>query len=109
MARYAPPGGSIVRGWTVRLEPAPEQAARFRRDCGARRFAYNWAVTEITDAFARGRETGEHDGDVWSRYSLRKRWNRAKAEVAPWWAECSKEAYSTGIADAVSALKNWRL
>jgi putative transposase len=82
--------------------------ARFRRDCGARRFAYNWAVTEISQAFARGRETGEHDPVVWSAWSLRKRWNSVKAEAAPWWSENSKEAYATGIADAVTALKNWQ-
>lgn len=98
----------VVKGWVVRLEPSPEQAARFRRDCGARRFAYNWAVTEIGQAFDHGRETGEHDPAVWSAYALRKRWNQAKAGVAPWWAECSKEAYATGIADAVAALKNWQ-
>ena len=23
----------------------------------------------------------------WSYYSMRKEWNKAKAEVAPWWAE----------------------
>jgi putative transposase len=107
VARYAAPAGVIVKGWVVQLEPSPEQAARFRRDCGARRFAYNWAVTEIGQAFQRGRETGEHDPAVWSAYALRKRWNRAKAEVAPWWAGNSKEAYATGIADAVTALKNW--
>jgi putative transposase len=45
---------------------------------------------------------------VWSAYSLRKRWNQVKAQVAPWWAENSKEAYSTGIADAVTAPKNWQ-
>src|SRR6185312_15693680 len=44
---------------------------------------------------------------IWPHYELRKRWNRVKLEVAPWWAECSKEAYSNGIADAVNALKDW--
>lgn len=107
MPKYQVPDGRIVKGWVVRLEPTPEQVAKFRRDCGARRFARNWAVTEIMNAFERGRETGEHDPDVWSAYALRKRWNQAKTEVAPWWAENSKEAYSNGIADAVTALKNW--
>jgi putative transposase len=107
VTRYAPPEGSIVKGWTVRLEPSPEQAAKFRRDCGARRFAYNWAVTEISQAFTRGRDTSEHDPAVWSAWSLRKRWNSVKAEAAPWWPENSKEAYATGIADAVTALRNW--
>jgi putative transposase len=107
MSRYAVPHGRILKGWSVRLIPTPEQVARFKRDDGARRFACNWAVEEIRQAFSSGAETGQYDSAVWSHYELRKRWNRVKPEVAPWWAECSKEAYSNGIADAVNALKNW--
>jgi len=119
MARYQVPDGKVVRGWTVRLEPTPEQAAQFRRDCGARRFAYNWAVTRISDSFAAGRETGEYDPAVWSAYSLRKQWNQVKEQATrtfdpetgeisgSWWAQNSKESYATGIADAVTGLKNW--
>jgi len=118
MGRYTTPDGKVVKGWAVRLDPTPEQAARFRRDCGARRFAYNWAVTEIQRAFDAGKRTGVHDPDVWSAYRLRRRWNRVKEEatavrdetgvvVGSWWAECSKEAYSGGIADATAALRNW--
>ncbi|MGA2831161.1 MAG: IS607 family element RNA-guided endonuclease TnpB [Streptosporangiaceae bacterium] len=107
MAKYRSPAGMIVRGWTVALDPAPEQAAVFRRDCGARRFAYNWAVAQIKRSFEAGRETGDYDRDVWSGWALRKRWNQVKGDVAPWWAECSKEAYAGGIAGAVTALKNW--
>jgi putative transposase len=43
----------------------------------------------------------------WSAYSLRKRWNQAKDTVAPWWAENSKEAYSSGLANLTTALGNW--
>jgi len=107
VSRYAVPAGRIVKGFSVRLAPSAEQSARFRRDDGARRFACNWAVGEIRQAFCRGRETGQHDSAVWSYYELRKRWNRTKAEVAPWWTEYSKEAFSNGIADAVAALRNW--
>ena len=107
MPKYQAPAGTIVRGWTVALEPSPEQAARFRRDCGARRYAYNWAVTAISESFEAGRETGDYDSAVWSAYSLRKRWNQVKGETAPWWAENSKESYAGGIADAVTGLKNW--
>lgn len=107
MARYAVPDGCIVKGFSVTLKPTPEQAAIFRRDDGARRFACNWAVAEIEQAFAHGRGTGQHDPGAWSAWSLRKRWNQVKAEAAPWWAECSKEAYANGIADAMTALKNW--
>ena len=107
MPKYQAPAGTIVRGWAVALEPSPEQAARFRRDCGARRYAYNWAVTAISESFEAGRETGDYDSAVWSAYSLRKRWNQVKAETAPWWAENSKESYAGGIADAVTGLKTW--
>ncbi|WP_436492558.1 IS607 family element RNA-guided endonuclease TnpB [Actinokineospora sp. HUAS TT18] len=43
----------------------------------------------------------------WSAYSLRKLWNQAKDEAAPWWTENSKEAYSSGLANLATALGNW--
>lgn len=43
----------------------------------------------------------------WSAYSLRKSWNAAKNEVAPWWGENSKEAYASGVAHLATALENW--
>jgi putative transposase len=43
----------------------------------------------------------------WSAYSLRKLWNRVKDEIAPWWAENSKEAYASGVANLATALGNW--
>lgn len=44
---------------------------------------------------------------AWDFYQLRKRWNHAKYEVAPWWRCASKEVYASGIADLVAALGNW--
>ncbi|MFX0595375.1 IS607 family element RNA-guided endonuclease TnpB, partial [Micromonosporaceae bacterium DT45] len=38
---------------------------------------------------------------------LRRVWNTAKPEVAPWWADYSKEAYNTGLDSLARALKNW--
>jgi putative transposase len=43
----------------------------------------------------------------WSAYTLRKRWNQAKDAVAPWLAENSEEAYSSGLANLATALGNW--
>jgi putative transposase len=40
-------------------------------------------------------------------YSLRKAWNGIKQEVAPWWAENSKEAYACGLDRLATALTNW--
>jgi hypothetical protein len=63
----------------VRLAPTPQQASRFRRDDGARRFACDWAVGQIHEAFASGSETGQYDSVVWSHFELRKHWNRVPA------------------------------
>src|SRR5262249_30043565 len=43
----------------------------------------------------------------WSLPALRRAWNQAKAEVAPWWAESSKEAYNTGLDALMRGLNNW--
>jgi putative transposase len=44
---------------------------------------------------------------AWDLGSLRRVWNRAKGQVAPWWAQNSKEAYSAGLADLAQALSAW--
>ena len=43
----------------------------------------------------------------WSLPALRRVWNATKPEVAPWWGECSKEAFKTGLDGVVRALKNF--
>jgi len=53
------------------------------------------------------KENPHHVQVPWTLEALRKRWNQVKDEVAPWWAEHSKEAYAAGIADAVAALDDW--
>ncbi len=52
-------------------------------------------------------EVPGHESVGWDLGSLRKAWNHAKEEVAPWWAVNSKEAYSAGLADLAQALTNW--
>ncbi len=49
----------------------------------------------------------EHQSVPWTLEALRQRWNQVNDEVAPWWAENSKECYASGIADLVQALANW--
>ena len=84
-----------------------------RRHFGARRYAYNWTVAEIRRELSLYRECGVSFGPP-SLARLRKRWNRNKhrlavdAEGVPWWSEVSKEAFSNGIADAVTAYWNWQ-
>lgn len=43
-------------------------------------------------------------GDPWSAWGLRKTWNAHKHEVAPWWAENSKESYSSAFSALSAAL-----
>jgi len=43
----------------------------------------------------------------WSLPALRRAWNEAKDDAAPWWHENSKEAYSSGLDGLARALDNW--
>jgi len=43
----------------------------------------------------------------WSKDALRYVWNRVKDEVAPWWAENSKECYSSAFESLGQAFKNF--
>ncbi|WP_203921541.1 IS607 family element RNA-guided endonuclease TnpB [Rugosimonospora africana] len=82
---------------------------------GAARLAHNWAlarVKAVMDQRAAERTYGVPDGQLtelvsWSLPALRKAWNAVKADVAPWWAQCSKEAFNTGLDTLARALKNW--
>ncbi|WP_434452216.1 IS607 family element RNA-guided endonuclease TnpB [Lentzea sp. E54] len=105
----------LVRAYRYALEPTAEQDAALRSHCGGQRFAYNWGLALVkANADQRGAERSygvEADQLTaplnWSAYSLRKYWNQAKDEVAPWWSENSKEAYSSGLANLAAALRNW--
>jgi hypothetical protein len=110
-------GGELVEvpsGWTVTAAkfevewPAePDRAALVRSHFGARRFAFNWALAQVkADLDTKAVDPG-HESVRWDLGSLRKAWNRAKSEVAPWWATNSKECYSAGLADLAQALNNW--
>ena len=46
--------------------------------------------------------------DIWTLFGMRKVWNRLKAEEASWWAENSKEVYSSAFSDLQAGLSNWR-
>ena len=97
------------------LDPAPVQERALRSHAGAARVAFNWGlarVKAVMDQRAAEATYGIAGDDLtpaisWSLYSLRKDWNATKDTVAPWWAECSKEAFNTGLDQLARALKNW--
>jgi len=106
---------AVIRAYRFALDPTPAQDAVLRSHCGGQRYAFNWGlalVTAVMDQRTAEASYGIGDAELtpslsWSAYSLRKTWNRAKDTVAPWWAENSKEAYSSGLANLATALGNW--
>ena len=106
--RFAIPDGWVARGFRFEVEPtSPCQPQRIAQAFGGRRFAYNWALAQVKanlDAQATDPAVAPLP---WDFYALRKRWNQAKHQLAPWWRCASKEAYASGIADLVAALGNW--
>jgi putative transposase len=114
MARFEVPDGWCVQAFRFTLDPTEDQARMLARHFGARRKAYNWTVAALKADIEAWRATGAQTSKP-SLGGLRKRWNAVKDEVcvntetgAPWWCECSKEAYADGIAGAVDAYWNWQ-
>jgi putative transposase len=106
--RYQVPVGWMVRGWRFEVETtAPAQRLRIAQHFGARRFAYNWALAQVKANLDACAADPSVPPLAWTLPTLRKAWNQAKDEVAPWWPCCSKEAYACGIADLVAALHAW--
>jgi putative transposase len=97
------------------LDPTPAQERALRSHAGAARVAFNWALARVKanlDQREAEKSYGVGGDDLtpsmsWSLYSLRKDWNAAKDTLAPWWGECSKEAFNTGLDQVACALKNW--
>ena len=104
----------MICAYLFALDPTASQAAAMHSHCGAARVAYNWCLAQVRANWAqRAAEESygipEAERTPWihaSAYSLRRAWNAAKAEVAPWWVENSKEAYASGCAQLAVALAN---
>jgi IS605 OrfB family transposase len=97
------------------LDPTPAQERSLRSHAGAARVAFNWALARVKANLGQ-REAEKSYGITgddltpsisWSLYSMRKEWNAVKDQVAPWWGECSKEAFNTGLDGLARALGNW--
>jgi putative transposase len=102
------PDGWVVRGFVFEVETTSlEQPTRVAQAFGARRYAYNWALSQVKANLDARATDPTVPPLAWNFYELRKAWNQAKREVAPWWRCTSKEAYASGIADLVVGLRNW--
>jgi len=104
-----------LQAYRFALDPTPTQERAMHSHAGAARFAFNHMLGRIS-AIGAQREAEASYGVVeadltpwqgWSLPALRRTWNAIKPWVAPWWAQCSKEAFNTGLDQLARALKNW--
>lgn len=89
------------------LDPTSTQLQQLSSHSGAVRYAYNYGLNKILTNWANVREGKETEYINTSAYAMRKLFNQEKHEIAPWWKENSKEAYSTGFANLELAMKNF--
>jgi putative transposase len=97
---------TVLQAYRFALDPTPRKEGSLASHTGAALFAYNWGLELVTIRLDQ-RRAGEDVQVPWALAELRREWNRAKHDVAPWWAENSKEAYSSGLDALARALKNW--
>ncbi|WP_369243693.1 IS607 family element RNA-guided endonuclease TnpB [Streptomyces sp. R41] len=116
--KFQPQPGFVVQAYQYALDPNAGQDKALRSHCGAARAAYNWAVSWVCAAWwqRKAEESYGISADKltewrpWSLPCLRKAFNEAKhtdPRFARWWTENSKEAYSTGLANAAAAFDNY--
>jgi putative transposase len=106
---------AVPQAYQFALDPTPEQDTALRSHRGGQRYAHNWGLALVRANL--DQRAAEKSYDIpsdqltsslsWSAHSPRKSWNQAKDQIAPWWAENSKEAYSSGLANLATALANW--
>lgn len=96
----------VYQAYRFALDPTPAQERQLASHVGARRFAFDFRLSLVKDRRER-RRAGEDVEVRWTLAALRREWNRAKDEVAPWWAENSKEAASSGLADLADGFRTF--
>jgi len=96
----------VLQAYQFALDPTPRKQGSLASHAGAARFAYNWGLELVTTRLDQ-RKAGQDVQVPWTLPELRREWNRAKHQAAPWWAENSKEAYNSGLDALARALKNW--
>jgi putative transposase len=97
---------TVTQAYRFALDPTPAQRRALASHCGAARVAHNWGLALVKTRLDQ-RRTDPGVQVPWTVPELRREWNRVKDEVAPWWAENSKEAYSSGLDGLARALRNW--
>jgi IS605 OrfB family transposase len=96
----------VTQAYKFALDPTPRQQGALASHCGAARYAFNWGLKLVKQRLD-ARAAGLNSQVPWTLPDLRREWNHAKHQVAPWWRENSKEAYNSGLDALARALKNW--
>jgi putative transposase len=97
---------TVTQAYRFALDPTPTQCRALASHCGAARVTYNWSLALVKTRLDQ-RQVDPSIPVPRTLPELRREWNRAKHDVAPWWAENSKEAYSSGLNALSRALRNW--
>jgi len=97
---------TVLQAYRFALDVTPRQQRALASHCGAARYAYNWGLQLVQERLEQ-RTTDPSVRVPWTLAELRREWNRAKHQVAPWWPDNSKEAYNSGLDALARALKNW--
>ena len=104
-----------IQAYRFALDLTPGQQRDVYAHVGASRVAHNWALARVKAVMEQRRAEGSYGvpDDLltpslsWSLAGLPKAWNAVKPDVAPWWAEVSKEAFNTGLDALARGLSNW--
>lgn len=96
----------VHQAFRFALDPTVSQRRALASHCGAARFAFNWGLDLVEARLEARREDGEVEVP-WNLAALRREWNLAKQEAAPWWRENSKEAYGSGLDALARGLGNF--
>jgi putative transposase len=95
----------------VALDPSPVQERLLLSHAGAARFVFNAALDHVQKTLeqrAAEKTYGIQDEDLtsapWNLPALRRWWNSQKHALAPWWGDCSKEAFNHGLDSLARAL-----
>lgn len=102
--------GLDFQAFTYALDLDQDQVATFRRECGARRVAFNWALAVLSEVT--GGNPAVEPPDV---PALLLEWRVARTTVCrdqasgrEWWQEISGEAFFDGIRAARDGVVRWR-
>src|SRR6266508_4319744 len=97
---------TVLQAYQFALDPTPRRQGHLASHAGAARFVYNWGL-ELVATRLDQRKAGQDVQVPWTLPELRREWKKARDQVAPWWAENSKEAYNSGLGALARALRNW--